>query len=472
MAKDAKHLYGLAGYRKWEISAGHKLLKAEWHKIYLVLSLCMIAFFYGVAVEQYRLFPYQVLRDAKESAKDWLADTNYLHYLRIRPEKFLRPARQAGSGVTIYVKNKAYSGVTFLTSMWEKTNGMELIAMDGTVLHAWSVSLNKIWPTPNSGREKQFPDWGSLIHGALLYPNGDIVFNFEYEGLAKIDRCSRVVWKVPFVTHHSVYEDGDGNLWVPGRKVLAQSEKRLPLLEPPIHEDYILKISHDGRILEQISMLDVIYQSGQESLLFANGSTPIKMSGNDVLHMNDVKILEKSIAGKFPLFQAGDIMVSMRNLNLIVVIDHSTKKIKWSMTGPYFRQHDPQFLPNGHISVYDNHEDLTDGKIFGGSRILSIDPVTRKVDVLYQGDARNSFFSNMRGKHQYLPNGNILVTEDEAGRVFEITSSGEVVWSYINRYDEDEVYIVTGAKRYPSYYTKFTQEMPPCQGDPHNRSSS
>jgi transposase InsO family protein len=131
--------------------------------------------------------------------------------------------------------------------------------------------------------------------------------------------------------------------------------------------------------------------------------------------------------------------------------------------GPYIKQHDPHFLPNGRISVYDNRADFADGKILGGSRILSIDPVTRKVNTVYQGDARNSFFSNMQGEHQYLPNGNILITEPDAGRIFEVTPSGEVVWSYINRYDEDEVYRVLGGTRYAEYYRNFTEGAAQCQ---------
>jgi hypothetical protein len=441
-----------------------KKLKENWHKIYFMLSLGMILFFYGVAVGKYEVFPYRVMRDAKEAAEDWLTDANYKQYAKIRPEKFIHPARHKGSGVTTYVPGKAYPGVTFVTSMWDSTNGMDLIAMDGTVLHKWRVSLNEIFPkSTHPERDKQVNDWDVDIHGALLYPNGDVVFNLEYEGLVKIDKCSRVLWRLPFVTHHSIYEDAEGNLWVPERKLQNQTEKRLPLIDPPIFEEFILKVSPGGEILEQISLLDIFYNSGQEALLFANGITVTKKTSDDILHVNDIKILEKSLAGKFPLFKAGDIMVSMRHLNLIVVIDRSTMKIKWSMTGPYIRQHDPDFLDNGRISVYDNRSDYRDGKILGGSRLLSIDPVTRNVEMVYEGDARNSFFSNIRGKHQYLPNGNIFIVEYNAGRVFEVTPSGEVVWSYINRYDEDEVYGITGEKRYPASYGKFTEGAGKCQ---------
>ena len=184
--------------------------------------------------------------------------------------------------------------------------------------------------------------------------------------------------------------------------------------------------------------------------------------GGDITHMNAIEILERPIAGEFPLFQAGDIMVSMRNLNLIVVIDHTTKKIKWSMTGPYIRQHDPHFLANGRISVFDNRRDDADGKILGGSRILSIDPVTRKVETIFEGNAQNHFYSNEQGEDQFLHNGNVLITDTDAGRIFEITPAGDIVWSYINRYDKDEVYKISGGWRYPAHYATITKGGNEC----------
>jgi hypothetical protein len=441
-----------------------KTIKANWQKIYFLLSAGMMVFFYGLIVGKYEVFPYQTFSHAKEAAKDWLSDGNYMHYARLRPEKFIRPARQPGSGVTVYVPGKAYDGLTLITSMWDRSNGMELVAMDGTVLHKWRVSLNQIFPIPTSpDKDKQINDWDTIIHGTRLYPNGDVVFNFEFEGLVKVDRCSKVVWKLPFKTHHSIYEDAEKNLWVPGKKILNQADKRFPMLQPPISEEFILKVSPDGKVLEQTSILDILYRSGQESLLFANGNYGTGVIAYDLTHLNSIEVLEESIARAFPLFRAGDIMVSLRHLNLLAVIDPSTKKIKWSMTGPYIRQHDPHFLANGRISVFDNRTDDSNGKTFGGSRILSIDPMTRTVETIYKGTDRNTFYSSIAGKHQYLPNGNILIDEHDAGRVFEVTPAGDVVWSYVNRYDDDEVYVVTGGSRYPLYYGNFTQVTAQCQ---------
>ena len=181
-------------------------------------------------------------------------------------------------------------------------------------------------------------------------------------------------------------------------------------------------------------------------------------SGDKFTHLNNVKILEEPKADAFPLFKAGDIMISLREISLVLVIDPDTELVKWFSTGPFLRQHDPDFLDNGHISIFDNRGGSASGKDFGGSRILDIDPVTKKTKILYEGNENNIFYSKTRGNHQHFPNGNILITESNAGRIFEVNSSGEIVWSYINRWDEKQVITVYQAERYPSQYGEFARK--------------
>jgi len=37
---------------------------------------------------------------------------------------------------------------------------------------------------------------GTHIDGALLMPNGDIVFNFQYCGLIRLNPCGSIVWRL------------------------------------------------------------------------------------------------------------------------------------------------------------------------------------------------------------------------------------------------------------------------------------
>jgi Arylsulfotransferase (ASST) len=286
-------------------------------------------------------------------------------------------------------------------------------------------------------------------------------FNFDYKGLVKMGKCGKVIWQLPEETHHSIYEDDSGNLWIGVRRSIVEPRADVPKVAAPFLDELIVEISPNGEILQEIALLDVIVNSKYEGVLFANGRDDVNRWGGDgsvEMHMNDIEVLGAAQAEQFTIFKEGDIMASLRNLNWIVIIDPDTKLIKWSKVGPYLRQHDPDFLENGKISVFDNRRDNALGVMLGGSRILELDPVTQDVSTLYESDTSNFFFTDGLGKHQHLPNRNILITEGEAGRAFEVTPEGEVVWSYINRWDEDEIAWITEATRYPMHYAAFAEE--------------
>ena len=131
------------------------------------------------------------------------------------------------------------------------------------------------------------------------------------------------------------------------------------------------------------------------------------------------------------------------------------------MTGPFIHQHDPDFLDNGHISVFDNRGGYVLGMDVGYSRILDIDPVTKMTKVLYEGSRAHPFGTYHRGNHQHLPNVNILIVESDSGRIFVVNDNGKIVWSYINRWDKKHVVYVYQSERYPEQYGEFARE--PCQ---------
>ncbi|MGH9196230.1 MAG: arylsulfotransferase family protein, partial [Acidimicrobiia bacterium] len=242
-------------------------------------------------------------------------------------------------------------------------------------------------------------------------------------------------------------------LWVPGRRLRKTPVDEFPNVPAPFQEEYILKISPDGEVLREISILDVVFGSKYEGVLFANGAHAAQVEvplDHDFTHLNDIEVLAPQMAQAFSLFEAGDLLVSLRNVNLLLVLSPESKQIKWSMTGPYLRQHDPDFLPTGRISVFDNRRG--GGKIFGGSRILELDPITGKVVTVYGDRDDEQFYTETMGDHQRLPNGNILITESEAGHAFEVTAEGEVVWSFVNRWDDDSVASIGRAVRYPERY--------------------
>ena len=124
-------------------------------------------------------------------------------------------------------------------------------------------------------------------------------------------------------------------------------------------------------------------------------------------------------------------LVSLRNINTVLVFTPATGKIKRVWTGAFVRQHDPDFVDGNTISVYDNDNV---GRRRGGqqSRILLLSADSNEPTVYFPRDKRTRFYSDIMGKHQWLPNGNLLITESKKGRAFEIDRDGRTVWEYVN----------------------------------------
>lgn len=429
------------------------------------LGVAAFVFLGGIYVGWYRLPPTGELQSAFEAARDWRV--HWRSYLGLKPTKYVRPNAVAGPDLPPQVSAQAQPGVTLLTGMFEKEVGAVLVSLDGKVLHRWPIRFDQIWGDASHVEPEELPlnNWDSMIHGMVLYKNGDIVFNLSDLGLVRLDRCGDVLWRLPYRTHHSAVADDAGNLWVAGLKgTRTVADPRFPGLDPPYRDETILQVSpEDGQILREISLLEVIYRSRYEGVLFPNGldlPNPPGWDAPDPLHLNHVEVLSAELAPAFPLFKAGDILVSLRNLNLVMVIDGRTLEIKWSQTGPWVRQHEPHFLPNGQISVFDNRR-LPNAQPWAkdrprfASRILSIDPRTDRVTVLFEGSKTLPFYTEQLGKEQFLANGNILLTEARAGRALEVTPAGEAAWWFVNRYDAKGIAKISQATRYPEDYGNF-----------------
>lgn len=97
------------------------------------------------------------------------------------------------------------------------------------------------------------------------------------------------------------------------------------------------------------------------------------------------------MASTFPMFDAGDLVVSLRSGNLVFVLEPGTEDITWWMHDGAFAQHDPDWLPDGGILVFDNNTD------FGASRIIRIDPASRSYSVMLDGEEVRSGDRRRRG---------------------------------------------------------------------------
>jgi hypothetical protein len=475
---DAAPGAGAAGRQARGTARIPALPRGRWDLALFGLGLLALAFAYGLAAGKYRLFPHDTIERAAEALRDWRE--NWRHYLQVR-SRYLLPTARAGGGVTVHDPATVAPGPIFLTMYRDGRFGASLVDREGRTLHTWDVAFRDAFPEPKH-LETVPPEFDVSIRGAELLPNGDVVLSFGLGGAARIDRCSRVLWALPAETHHALDHLPNGDTLVLALRRSAAADARHPGLAPGpegyLWEDTVLRVRPDGSVAEERSVLDVLYESGWQAVLFVGYAAAISgIRDDDPLHLNDVEVLDAGMAGAFPLFAAGDVMLSLRNVNTLLVVDGRTWRVKWSMTGPFLMQHDPDFLPNGNILVFDNR--IT-GKTprFGHSRVLEIDPATRGVVWSYQGEDGEPFYTDQAGGQQLLPNGDVLVMDSTGGRVFEVArgpAGDRIVWEYVNLQGDGLVGLISGAQHVDPERLTFLgascgRAMPP--GEPSEASAA
>jgi hypothetical protein len=422
-------------------------------KAAFVASLMLLAFLYGFAARWHGWFPNALLERASEQVTGL--------YVAWTPGPVARSGRVYDrSGVRVPTPDATQPGLTLLQSSWNGadgwTPGVRLIDQSGTVVHEWTLDQAALFPTPPNGKGGA-PTRRSL-HGSHLFPNGDLLVNLQYIGTVRVDACGDVLWRAPIGAHHSIERAADGSFWVPGMSPgLRSSTERhpdgLPGLETPLYLDRIVHLAADGTVLDTIDVLDILYANDLDRYL-SKASQPRAGTDDpettDLTHMNDVEPLPPALAADYPLFEAGDLLVSLRNLHLVFVVDPTSLEVKWHASAPFIQQHDPNFLEDGWIGVFDNNEDFTPrGTMLEGSRIVALQPHTDSMEVRFPTPHSEPFYTDIRGKWQALDNGNLLLTEGQAGRVVEVGPDGRTVWEWVHApYSADHTVAVQQGARY------------------------
>ena len=308
-------------------------------------------------------------------------------------------------GVTVWDEDRAWHGLNLYTN---DINEAYLMDMAGRRLHTWTL-----------------PEEFTHCEHFELLSGGSIAMVCVGQGLIKLDRQSAIVWALRKPVHHDLAVREDGTFLVPiiGRWRNYRGRR--------VGFDGLVHVSAAGEILSRWrtwNHREALQQlHGPTSLDEPFAGQPPKNSF-DYYHLNTVEVLPETPLGQQDdRFRAGNILVCLRNVHLIVVLDQETlAPIWWWGPGDLSFPHMPTMLASGRLLIYDN------GVSDKSSRVLELDPVSREVVWAYEGEPPGSFFSMRRGSNQRLPNGNTLICESEKGRVFEVDANDELVWEFWN----------------------------------------
>ena len=431
-------------------------------KILFIFSLCALVFSYGFITSYKKWFPYSLVKEA----------VLYIQEINSEPEsRWYYTKTNYTTKIPVYDESSAYNGLSLVTSMLEEDKlSVRVIDMEGQTIHEWDIDWFVLWPDathiPESDPDYPISQPGTNINGTLLLENGDIIFNFANLGLIRLDICGNVVWRLAYRTHHILYLDEFGILWVPGMIRHLEPLPGFPNHTPPFIEFTVLKVSLDGEVLNEISVLDVLKENDLLGLLnlSSQGGRIVNVTG-DTLHLNDVETFPSNL--EEGVFKAGDIMISLRNINTVLIFREEDLKVTYVSTGTFVRQHDPDFIDGNTISVFDNYN-IAPRDYGHNSKIQIMSFADGEHYTYYSGNEEHPFYTSVMGTHEWLPNGNLLITESIKGRVFEIDLQGNIVWEFINLAGDGYAGLVSDLHRLPVLYTEefFDQLTQRCSVEP------
>ena len=338
------------------------------------------------------------------------------------------------TGVVNFDRNRSYPGRNLYVI--RELCRAELLDETGRVLNSWEDPGYIFWQDcvlqPDGtfwvvGKKKPRQEPGDF------YRRGVVVFSW--------DSSQRREIKLP--VHHDVTVE-------PGKPVMVlQFRLRdIPEIHPsvPVLDNVIASLSEDGEILEEASLYDILSRSDQFE--FLNVAPHEVNNFIDLFHANTIEWVgfDSKVAD---IYGSGNILVTMRHQDAVVIIDWKQKKLLWSwgqrhISGP----HHASMLENGRILLFDN------GIARGASRVIEVNPLSREIDWQYVGTRQRPLISITMGGTQRLPNGNTLITASNRGRVIEVTPRGEIVWEFRTPHmnDQDHRFNIERMKRYPIDY--------------------
>jgi hypothetical protein len=344
-------------------------------------------------------------RDRLEAARerDQLARVLSLPYTGTGAEAPL------GAGVTSHDPARSAGGVNLYTS--GHAPEVVLMDMEGQALHRWRLPFERAFPGKAPTLETPF------FRRAQLLADGSLLAIYQGGGMVKLDRRSGVLWAVDAGLYNDFHVARDGSVYA-----IAKEARSIPSIHAsePVLEDAIVVISPAGEIVRRVSLLAAFLDSSFAGLL-----EPMPESG-DIFHTNTVDLLEGERGEIVDGFESGRVLVSLREVDVIALVDLDRAAVVWAERGPWDAQHQPELLPSGRILLFDNKGEG------GDSRVLELAPLSREIVWEYRGESDRPLRSPEAGTAQRLENGNTLITESETGRAIEITPEGEIVWEFVS----------------------------------------
>ncbi|MXO60307.1 hypothetical protein GRI89_12235 [Altererythrobacter salegens] len=421
-----------------KLKKGISLRAIDWSLVAFIASIALFAFLAGALVVQWHLPPSEQLRNAARAfeAVSGMEDEVFLNSLnkidrsaRARPE-FAKLDKSAGKELLLVTggpNQDAKRCPKFGCLAW-------IFDRQGHVLHAWPLPLDALFKNAKGFKGNVNPRNFYPV-GLGMLRDGSLVATFHARntypyvaGIARISWTGEVVWQHVDGAHHWLHIGDDGLIYAP------YQERRSPdfLSKYAVnhrceHESYdegIRIYRQNGEVVRTILLTETFLRDGYPGLLYS------VRDDCDPIHLNSVDVATEEVASRIPGANAGDLLVSVRELSAIIMLDPQTGQIKHMINGRTAAQHSAHFLKDGSVIAFDNQGGM---RFRGGSRILRIDMGTGRYSTIFpqaQSESILPFSSEDGGTVSPSPDSSrAIVSSKDGSRSFEIDiATGKPLW--------------------------------------------
>lgn len=432
-------------------------------EVWLVLFLAILCGLglaaWAFSIKTWHVYPYKLIREAESFVKGHPADrrsiaarlqAEFVHdpaefalgaspSTGLVPPEELRPVQSAASpgGIVPDIGALSFFGtetakryfVVFGSFAFPNTHfGAIAMDTDGVVYRGWAIK----------------PDiYGYLGPdlGLAIDPDGVVATN-AHGVLTAYDWCGAKLWGAPWdgesafpptetYYHHDIVAR-DGSFVTFRGPAIMSVDAASGAVRSEVHIVDLVRWAWQGglSIFDARRSDNFSYEALSPQFYSANLE---QLYVNDPFHLNKIDVLTSELAPLYPGFEAGDILVSLRELNLVVVARPSEERIIWWRTGLFSGQHDASFVEGG-IEIFDNNISSTPPQ----PRILRLDLDSWTVQSAF--DLSRWGLVARRGGNFERRGDRLLVVGD--GRLVVGTLAGEIEFLLNNRLRTDDGQLV------------------------------
>ena len=347
-----------------------------------VVAIGIAAFGSGVYVGEYRVFPYEVMREGARGVRAIIRDVT-----GVTPGREDLQRRVSEFSTREATTNRILNpGALTAGLLWPGGEGMFReycpergclaveFSQSGEVIHAYPYRLDeidkweKIIDLPRGPSHPfQSPEINQLPIAVRKYSNGDLLVIFDFRnaipgqgGVARIDRDGMPVWVRSDYSHHwpIIFSSSDEQelALVPGMTLVnvpaeEELDDRLSGSWANCSEhneaDHLILIRGDGTVLQDIRLIDRILESPFAAMLFHT------ILPCDILHLNHIDRIRNDVQD-IPSVSPGDYVVSLRSISAFGILDGQTGEVKLMVRGTFIHQHSVQHLSGSKFILFDN----------------------------------------------------------------------------------------------------------------------